>query len=276
MAGTLYWGLFAELSSHEQLGIKETVSFEGEMVALYDALTNSRDDISDYLRLADQTRGPVLELCCGSGRILLPLAEQGHSVVGVDVSNDMLAALRNKLAAMPTDIQRRVELVKADATDVDLERTFPLVILPYLSLALITERDKRRALIRGVVRHLAPGGVFAFDYAIYAQFNPAISSTTSYEFRLDGRLATVTVGWKMALDAESLVINSFWKVPREDDTTACYLEAYRVALIDHQEVEDMLRDSGLVITKRQKTITGAVRECYLLHCKRQTDLLSAG
>jgi SAM-dependent methyltransferase len=271
MAGNLYWGPFAELRSHEELGIKEAISYSKEMVPLYDILTRSRNDVPDYLALASQAEGTILEVCCGSGRILLPLAEHGYSVVGFDASEDMLTLLRDKLAAATMEVQNRVKIVKADARDFDLGSTFPLVLLPYSSLLLMNGKEERLAVIRGIARHLAVNGVFAFDYAIHNHIDPAIGSIVSYDLPMDGAVGTAILGWKMAPDAENFIVNGFWKVPRNDGNTARYLEAYRIAIVQHREVDDMLAGSGLVVVERHKTIQGN-SERHLLHCKRQTDI----
>src|SRR5215216_573078 len=58
-------------------------------------------DGSFYLALAQQCRGAVLDLGCGTGRITIPLARQGMSITGLDVVPEMLAYAQSKAAELP-------------------------------------------------------------------------------------------------------------------------------------------------------------------------------
>jgi len=100
----------------------------------------------------------VLELGCGTGRILIPIAEAGVEITGVDLAPSMLAVAREKVAKLSPDVQRRIQLVPGDMRDFSLERTFSLVAIPFRAfLHLLTVDDQRRAL--GAVRkHLVAGG----------------------------------------------------------------------------------------------------------------------
>src|SRR5258708_38234313 len=91
---------------------------------------------SEYLALADRCAGRVLELGCGTGRILLRLADAGHDVVGLDRSEEMLGVLRARLGMAPAATRSRVSIIWADATEFSLDQRFGLILLPYLTLGL--------------------------------------------------------------------------------------------------------------------------------------------
>src|SRR5713226_4481605 len=76
------------------------------------------DDLPFWINLARRTGGPVLEVGCGTGRVVIPLAESGAHVVGIDVSAAMLAIARDKVSAAGVD--GRVELIRADALSLRL------------------------------------------------------------------------------------------------------------------------------------------------------------
>ncbi|MCO5219127.1 MAG: class I SAM-dependent methyltransferase [Thermomicrobiales bacterium] len=72
-----------------------------EIVELYDLEHNDYfDDIELLVALAELGEGPILELGCGSGRVIQPLAEAGHTVIGIDASEPMLAAARARLTGL--------------------------------------------------------------------------------------------------------------------------------------------------------------------------------
>src|SRR5947208_2019322 len=89
------------------------------MARLYDSFRYDAD-LPWYLELAAAQGGRVLELACGSGRVLLPLARAGHEVVGLDSSPHMLALAREKLAAAEPTVAARVRLQQDDMREFQL------------------------------------------------------------------------------------------------------------------------------------------------------------
>jgi SAM-dependent methyltransferase len=121
-------------------------------------------DVNRYSELAERAQGPVLELCCGSGRVGLPLAKEGRELVGVDLSPGMLAQFRQKIAKEDPEVARRITLVEQDATRLALDRRdFGLAFVPFNSLLLIDRFEQQRAVIACAAEHLRPGGMFAVD-----------------------------------------------------------------------------------------------------------------
>ncbi len=64
----------------------------------YEQIRNPSGDVAFYRKLAHEAQGPVLELGCGTGRILLAIAMDGIPCTGLDASPLMLDALRRKEA----------------------------------------------------------------------------------------------------------------------------------------------------------------------------------
>jgi SAM-dependent methyltransferase len=143
---------------------------------LYDAMPayEARPDVPFYVRAAREAAGPVLELGCGTGRILLPMARAGATVVGIDGSRAMLARCRERLAAEPADVAARVRIEHADARDFALDATFALVVAPFRILQHVVTIEEQLRCIDCVARHLAPGGRFVFDV-----FNPSMTILAS-------------------------------------------------------------------------------------------------
>jgi SAM-dependent methyltransferase len=132
---------------------------DARLAQLYDVFP-FEDDLPLYLDLARQEGGRVLEVACGSGRVLVPLANNGFDVVGIDVSPHMLALARAKLNATPANAQ----LVQADMRTVSLQtRDFDLAILAVKSFAYLIEVDDQLACLRRIHDHLRPNGLLAID-----------------------------------------------------------------------------------------------------------------
>jgi ubiquinone/menaquinone biosynthesis C-methylase UbiE len=134
----------------------------------YDELV---EDIPFYRDLALNAGGPVLELGCGTGRVLFPVAEAGVNVVGLDLSPAMLAVAREKLDSLAPEVKARVTLVEGDMRDFSLgDERFALIYIPFRAfLHLLTVEDQLQALAT-IRRHLRPGGRLALAF-----FNPNVN-----------------------------------------------------------------------------------------------------
>jgi len=120
-------------------------------------------DVEFYVDEARETGPPVLELGCGTGRLLLPIAEAGIRIVGLESSPELLAMARRKLAAASPQARRLVDLVQGDMADFSLDQRFRLVVVPYRTFQhLLTPVDQAQAL--GCVRaHLEEEGLLVFN-----------------------------------------------------------------------------------------------------------------
>ena len=156
-----------------------------EDAALYDhEYRRRRADVRWYRDLAREAaakRGArslrVLELGCGTGRLLIPLVRDGHTVLGVDRSASMLRRCAERIAA-PAILGRaarsRARLVRADFrhlpigpeardTSSEPEARFPLILCPFNSFMHLYTRQDVEACLAEVRRLLAPDGIFALD-----------------------------------------------------------------------------------------------------------------
>ncbi len=125
-------------------------------------------DIDYYVGLAEefQDRGPILELGCGTGRLTLPMAYAGAEVVAVDLNPALLEHMETKLQAKGNkELKQRVYPRQADILELDLERRFPLVLLPFNTLQHFHTMNEILGVMACVKRHLEPEGLFVLDVA---------------------------------------------------------------------------------------------------------------
>lgn len=133
---------------------------------LYDLMFPGGGPAVDFYRAeADRQGGSVLELGCGTGRKLIPIASDGHPCVGLDLSPDMLAEAQRKADERGVT----VEWAQGDMRAFDLGRTFDVVLIAANSLLHLHDADDLVSCFRSVRRHLAPGGRVVFDI-----FNPSV------------------------------------------------------------------------------------------------------
>lgn len=132
----------------------------------YDGAYGSTEDSKDlrfYVELALRVGGPVLELACGTGRVLLPIARQGIAIHGVDSSPAMLAQLRQKLAREGDTLRRQVTISSDDLRSFRSERRYSLVIIPFRPLQHMYTVEDQIAALKTAAFHLTDGGLLAFD-----------------------------------------------------------------------------------------------------------------
>jgi len=133
----------------------------------------NRQDVAFFMEMAKQSTGPVLEIGCGTGRVLIPTARAGIDIVGLDVSGSMLSICREKLGHEPDEVQSRVRLVQADMRQFDLGRHFKLATMPFRPFQHLTEVEDQLACLASIHRHLSDRGRFVLDL-----FNPDLSRLT--------------------------------------------------------------------------------------------------
>jgi SAM-dependent methyltransferase len=156
----------------------------------YDADFSGYDVDIPFLReMARRTGGPILELMCGTGRVLLPLAEDGHSLTGVDISSAMLERARATLA--DAGLGERVSLVQGDVCAVELPaEQFALAFVAVNSFMHLETVREQLAVLANARRALSRRGLLLIDL-----FNPDPREmirednrlTLDREYELDGR-----------------------------------------------------------------------------------------
>jgi ubiquinone/menaquinone biosynthesis C-methylase UbiE len=118
-------------------------------------------EIQFFVEEAQQSGSPILEIGCGTGRTLIPVAESGMTIVGLDLSAAMLSKAREKISRLDMATQGRIELVEGDMRSFTLGRRFTLVTVTYAFFFLTTPEDQRRAL-RCIREHLLDNGRLIF------------------------------------------------------------------------------------------------------------------
>ncbi|MBC8457146.1 MAG: class I SAM-dependent methyltransferase [Deltaproteobacteria bacterium] len=125
--------------------------------------TGLEGDVQFYVEEAQKASSPVLELACGTGRILIPVAESGISIVGLDRAPAMLSIAREKISKLNVETQRRIKIVEGDMRNLSLDERFKLIMIPYRAfLHLLTPEDQRQALCC-IREHLTDDGLLIFN-----------------------------------------------------------------------------------------------------------------
>jgi SAM-dependent methyltransferase len=123
-----------------------------------------RDDLDFYAEYAEQTKGPILELASGTGRVSLYIAEKtGRRIDCVELSDSMIERFRNKLKKFPENVQKNVHIHKGDMSKFDLPSKYEYVIIPWRSLQILPLREQTADCLKCVREHMSDNGIFVFD-----------------------------------------------------------------------------------------------------------------
>ena len=128
----------------------------------YDDFT---EDLEMYRGFAERTGGPILEIGSGTGRVALALAEEGHTVVGLELSEAMRAVAQRK--ADRAQLTDRVKFIAGDMRRFKLDQHFGLIIVPLNTFLHNLTLDDQLATLACCKKHLRPGGLLVLDC-----FNP--------------------------------------------------------------------------------------------------------
>jgi len=140
-----------------------------EFAEVYDAVYADRDDVGFWQAMAAAAGdGPLLEIGCGTGRVLLHLARAGLDLTGLDLSAIMIERARVKLAAEAPEVRERVGLIVGDMTSFDLGRRFSSIISPFGGFQHLCTVGEQLACLACCRAHLRPRGTLVLDL-----FNPS-------------------------------------------------------------------------------------------------------
>jgi ubiquinone/menaquinone biosynthesis C-methylase UbiE len=156
-----------------------TYEYYGMMAEFWDLFrgdTSTWDDRFFFLEIVKKYGQPVLDVGCGTGRILLDFMEQGFDVDGVDNSPDMLALLHQKAEKLnlnPT-------VYRQEMPKLSLPRKYQTILVPSSSFQLLLDESLPPLTMKGFYEHLLPGGILVMPFmTLWKQGNPLENEDTS-------------------------------------------------------------------------------------------------
>lgn len=216
----------------------------------YDAEHASFDeDIDLYLHYAEMQTGPLLELACGTGRLLIPLAAQGYTLVGVDYSQPMLNIARRR--AQQEGLESRITLVQQDMRSLNLGRQFSLAFIALGSFAHLTSRKAQQQALAAIRKHVTTGGTFILDIS-----NADIRYMEHLSGQLlhlgtwtldDGTMLTHLISPASSHSDHLLELTHFYDQHRQGGPMNRTIATSYLALIERTEMELLLEQAGFAI-----------------------------
>ncbi len=218
----------------------------------YDYMIKSRqayNSVPFYVKCAKKFGSPVLELASGTGRITIPIAKEGLSVIGLDFSEKMLdQAIRKSKESI-----LNIEWVKGDMTNFSLNKKFSTIIMPGAAMNWIVDNKSIENCLICVKKHLTQKGRFIFDV-----FNPDLDILQRngskiypmYEYPNPDGEETVCVTGSNTYDKVSQInyFNSYYKF--EDKKI---VKELKLRMFFPQELDALLYYNGFIIDNKYGT-----------------------
>ena len=207
------------------------------------------EDLSLYTNFAELCGNPLLELACGSGRLLVPLARQGYELTGVDSSGSMLELAQEALEQ--AGVAARCKLVQESMSRLRLGQKFRLAFIALGSFGHMCARQEQRQTLAAVRDHLTTGGKFILDISNEdARYMEHLSSQMLHQGtwqREDGALLTHLVSPASSLTKHLLELTHFYEEHRQGEAVQRTVITTHLYLFERNEVELLLEEAGFSI-----------------------------
>jgi SAM-dependent methyltransferase len=199
-----------------------------------------------YVSLARAARGPVLDVACGTGRILLPCLQAGVDIEGLNLFEGMLQRLRTKAAALGLSPR----LYQADMSDFTLSRRYQLIMIPFNAFIHNMTQEAQIRCLQRCREHLLPGGQLTFDTFFPS---PAVVGTPPGTRVLEGEVPHPETGLPMRMydtrtfdrvEQTQHSINELELLAADDSMQQVYRSEANSRYIYKQEMALLLRVAG--------------------------------
>ncbi|NCC16069.1 MAG: class I SAM-dependent methyltransferase [Clostridia bacterium] len=183
----------------------------------------------------------VIDLGCGTGNITIPLAKAGFSVVGVDISEEMLAEAQRKAFAEGLSIPFFCQ----DMMEMELSYQVDCVLSLCDSLNYLTEEGELFAAFSAVKKHLKPNGIFLFDMNTEYKFKELLGDKTYAAMTEDAAYF-----WENSFDEEERINEyyvSFFIRQKDKETYERVEEYHYERAYSLEEVKSCLEENGFLL-----------------------------
>lgn len=212
----------------------------------YDAMFPEEHDFSFFKAEVEKAGDPVLELCCGTGRILLPLLEAGFSCSGIDSSQEMIDVAKEKISQQGYE----ANLIVADASSFDLGKKFETIIIGFNSIGHFTTYNQIIGLLNSVSGHLETNGTFIIDVFVPAMELLLGGDEEELKFKytdpVSGEMLELWESY--SYDTATQIKTATWRSVKDGETRI--KEEFKIKMFFPQELDAMLKLNGFEIIEK--------------------------
>ena len=223
-----------------------------QIADFYDIETGDKiDDLQLYSLLAEQYGDPILDVGCGTGRVLLHLAQEGYTVHGMDNSSAMLERLSAKLQPFP-HLQQNLTYSQADIFDWEPPEKYALTLLTYNALMHFPQQQQQLDLLQVMHRATAPDGLLVIDLpeagGIFATPDgDSLIMERTFLHPETGELVMLQSYSELDRTSQMMHVRWIYDVIQEDQTVKRFIVPHSMRYFFLPEMQLLLHQSGFQI-----------------------------
>ncbi len=218
-----------------------------EVARFYDLFAGKKD-LPFFRGLAEESKGPCLELGVGTARVAIELAKRGSRVVGIDISRDMLEVAGKKLAGEADQTKKNLELIEADMRSFDLGEEFGLVYSPGGGFQECLTPQEMISCLLCVRKHLGRDGTLAL--AIWMPGTEREYGARKYErpqVDREGNRVKRSIVWRRPRGDRYPSIDIYYQVFRGNRLVREYQVKAPVNILEPESLRNILTNHGFMI-----------------------------
>ena len=216
----------------------------GVFASVYDLLTEDveyRQRGEYFISLVNRSggkKGVLLDLACGTGSLSEIFAENGFSVIGADISVDMLSVAENKRMQSGSDIR----YICQDMRGLELGQTVDVTVCALDSLNHLDGIQDVKTVFERVYEHTSEGGLFLFDMNTLYKHHEVLADNT---FVFDEE--NVYLVWQNFLDGDRVDICLDFFMPDENGKYERYSEDFSEIAYPNEQIAALLKECGFEV-----------------------------
>jgi SAM-dependent methyltransferase len=206
------------------------------------------EDIEFYRTLAERSGGPVLECMCGTGRVMIPLADAGFEVTGVDQSSAMLDMLSSKIELIGGKVERNIEVIEADIRSFKTPARFRFAFVPFNSFLHLLTRKEQLDALSNISAHMVEDGLLSISV-----FNPRLDRPENLvrhrgtKVTSKGEIISKFEAQTFDIGRMNTTVHFFYDISRQDREFRRVTTSMTIKLMTYQEMADLLDASGFAL-----------------------------
>lgn len=238
------------------------------------------EDIPFYLQKASQFGSPILELACGTGRVTIPLAKEGFSVYGLDLSQEMLSIFKQKCRDLPRDTFEKITMKQEEMTNFSFNTSFKLVLIPFHSFQALSSDEEARNCLECVYHHLDEDGTFILNVSRLSggfaeNWEPGLEAQESIMFLEDGQYVTrYTIFQELDQGRRLMAFDNLYRISGLGTEAEEYRDHLQIRYYEEDNLRSLLNEGGFEIVEEMGWYDGTPIEDgeeFILVCRKKRN-----
>lgn len=229
----------------------------------FDQHPPSNEDIPFYLEYAHRFGSPILELACGTGRVTIPIAEDGLSIYGLDLSPEMLSIFEEKRKSLPDQVSNQIFIQKGEMTHFSFDQSFKLILIPFHSFQALLSDEKALQCLNCIHKHLHKDGALILNVARFndqfmKDWQTGLETQESIQILDDGQWMTrYTILQDLDVHRRLMAFENLYRISGGADEAEEYRDLLQVRYYEAQDIRVLLKESGFEITEEWGNYDGS-------------------